>query len=204
MNRNNFLHTILSLIVATTFFGCNNNKGRGINTGANIGAYPTNTCLLNPNNTTHCNRSYEGNQGFFNYSYTMYMNGLNNNYANGFCGCGANAFPVYQNSWGLGCVDYSYLPQNNYGYGSVSFLMYSWDVSRLQWTSTSPNYYMNNMYNPNACGREVILACDASQQGSCGPSAVCMPFDPYGNASYGKRIIGVCVMNQNSYYKSDR
>ncbi|MEY4617266.1 MAG: hypothetical protein RJB66_2226 [Pseudomonadota bacterium] len=198
MIRNTLQKLVITLVVAVLFGACSNNRGRGTNTGANIGVLPTNTCLLSPNGHQGlCNYNYGGYQGFANYDYTLYMNGLNNNYANGFCGCGQGGYPVYNNNWGLGCVNGSYI-QNGYGNYGNRFLMFSWNSSALQWASSATSYY-NNYGGYNSCPRTIILTCDTGVQGSCGPNGVCMSMNPYGGSGYSQSGPGICIMNQNAY-----
>lgn len=200
MKRNNLYILVMALLVAALFGACNNNKGRGNNNGANIGVTPTTACLLSPNGYQgQCNYNYGGYPGFVNYDFTLYMNGLNNNYANGFCGCGQNGFPVYNNNWGLGCVNSSYLQQGYGSYNNTQFLMYTWSAPSLQWTSAQQNYYYNNNYGYNSCQQTVILSCDTGVQGSCGPSAICMSLNPYGGNGYSQSGPGLCIMNQSGY-----
>jgi hypothetical protein len=210
MNRNKISNTLLLVLIAMFLGACNNNKGRGINTGANMGAIPTTTCLLSPNGASGlCNYNYSGysNLGFLNYQFTgIGGNGLNNNYATGFCGCGQNAFPVYNNSWGLGCIGLDRLNTNggyNYSY-SPQYLMFSWNAMNLQWVNGQSNGYYNygGYGGYNTCQQQfsIILACDTGAQGSCGPNATCTPLSTYGSSGYVDHSPGLCVMNQNGYY----
>lgn len=197
MKRNTFNSFVLAIVVAVIFGACSNNRGRGTNTGANIGVLPTTTCLLSPNGQQGlCNYNYSSFSGFANYDYTLYMNGLNNNYANGFCGCGQGGYPLYNNNWGLGCINSSYL-QGGWGNYGNRFLMYTWNSSSLQWSSAQSTYYNN--YGYNSCQQTVILACDTGVQGSCGPNGVCMSLNPYGGQGYSQNGPGLCVMNQNYF-----
>ncbi len=204
-----FISTIVSILLIAV--GCNNNKGRGNNTEANMGALPTINCLLSPNNSQgFCNYPYGNYYGFTNYDHNLTINGLNNNYATGFCGCGqqGNSWPVYNNNWGLGCVNDAALPKTQQGYGSynpynynqVRFLMFTWSAQSRQWTTYQPNYNYNNYGGGASCSTySVILACDTGVQGSCGPNGSCMALNGGtggGNGGYAQSMPGVCVMNQ--------
>lgn len=206
-----FISTIASILLIGA--GCNNNKGRGNNTAANMGALPTVNCLLSPNNSQgFCNYSYGNYYGFSNYDHTMVINGLNNNYATGFCGCGQDGtrFPVYNNNWGLGCVSNSALPTTQ-GYGTANYarmLMFSWNAQARQWT-TYQQYQQPNYYGGASCSTySVILACDTGAQGSCGPNGSCMALNGGiggGNGGYAQSTPGVCVLNQynnTGYYNN--
>jgi hypothetical protein len=192
MNRTK-LHLIALAMLALAFgSGCNNNRGRGVNTGANIGVLPTTTCLLTPNSAqTNCNYDYSSTQGFTKYEYNLYIGGLNNEFASGFCGCGQGGFPVYNNNWGLGCVSTANLQQTMMYYSR--FLMFNWDSTNKQWLSANSSFY-NNYGGFSTCGKTVLLACDTRVQGSCGPNGACASMDPY-NSSPGKA--GVCLMNNS-------
>lgn len=200
MKQSRFKIMTCAILVIGAFLGaCNNNRGRGANDGANIGVLPTTTCLLSPNGVQgQCNYNYSGYNGFSNYNHNLYINGLNNNYANGFCGCGQGAFPVYNNNWGLGCINSSYL-QSGYGVNN-QFLMFNWSPSNLQWISLQQGYYNNYNYygSYNTCQQSIILACDTGVQGSCGPSAACVSLNPMGGSGYSQSGPGLCV--RNNYY----
>lgn len=200
MKRNTLYTLLLASIVAALFGACSNNKGRGASNGANMGVYPTTTCLLSPSGYSgQCNYPYGNYSGFVNYDFTLYINGLNNNYANGFCGCGQSGFPVYNNNWGLGCINSSYFQQGYNNYNSNRYLMFTWNSTGLQWMTAQQNYnsYSNN-YN-NTCQQSVILACDTGVQGSCGPNAVCVSLNTYGGTGYSQSGPGLCTVTQNGY-----
>jgi len=207
-----FIATLIGIILAVV--GCNNNKGRGNSTTSNMGVLPTINCLLSPNNSQgFCNYPYGNYPGFMNYDYTLSINGLTNNYATGFCGCGQSttSFPVYNNNWGLGCVNNSSLPQQggyNNQYNNVQFLRFTWNAQTRQWTSFQPyqqNNYYSNYYGAGAsCSTySVILACDTGAQGSCGPNGSCFPLSNNGGGGgYTQSGPGVCIMNQQNNYNS--
>lgn len=204
MKQNSVQVTLLAILMTVVMSACNNNKGRGSNTGANMGVLPTTTCLLSPNGYSgQCNYSYGSYPGFMNYDHTLFINGLNNNYANGFCGCSnGGGYPVYANNWGLGCINTSSLPQGNGYYNNTRFLTYFWNATNLQWVSSqqTSNY---SYYGNNSCPQSVILACDTGVQGSCGASGVCVSLNPYGNGGgYSQSGPGLCILNQgnNGYY----
>jgi hypothetical protein len=203
-----FVSTVVVALIAAV--GCNNNKGRGNSTTANMGILPTINCLLSPNNSQgFCNYPYGNYYGFTNYDHTLVINGLNNNYASGFCGCGqqGTGYPVYNNNWGLGCINNANLMTGYGGMNNVRYLMFSWNAQSRQWTSYNPyqNYNYNSGYGVGAsCNTfSVILACDTGQQGSCGPNGSCMMLNGASTGTggtYAQSGPGVCVMNQNAGY----
>lgn len=168
----------------------------------NAAGVPTSLCLLSPNNYQgQCNFNYAGYYGFYAYDHNLYVNGLTNNYANGFCGCGYSGTPVYNSSWGLGCINYSNLPQT-YNYSNPTrFLMYGWNSSTLQWSKYQNSTVSGYGYGAgNSCQYSVILSCDTGAQNSCGPGAVCRSLNATGNGgSYSQSSPGVCVLNYQGY-----
>lgn len=195
-----FISTLAGILL--TGVGCNNNKDRGNTTVANMGVLPTINCLLSPNNSQgFCNYPYGNYYGFTNYQHTLAINGLNNNYATGFCGCGdpSTSYPIYNNNWGLGCVKNADLPR---GYGNaVNFLMFTWNSQGRQWTNYQ-NYQNNYAWGGSGAScptYSVILACDMGVQGSCGPNGSCMSLNRNGTTGGGTYVVsepGICVMNQ--------
>lgn len=215
MKNLNFFTLIVVIVLSLSQFACNNNKGRGNSSEVNYAGIPTSTCLLSPNNYQgQCNYNYAGYGGFYNYDYNLYVNGLTNNYANGFCGCGQSGYPVYNSNWGLGCVNNANLPQS-YNYWNVTrYLMYTWNSTSLQWNKyqTTTNTGYNNGYNNyygyggygygagNSCQYSVILSCDTGSQNSCGPGAVCLSLNrTTSGGTYSQSGPGVCVMNYQGY-----
>lgn len=196
---------ILALATSVSFISCNNNKGRGNSTTANMGALPTINCLISPNNSQgFCNYPYGNYPGFANYDHTLMINGLNNNYATGFCGCGQSGYPVYNNNWGLGCLNNTSLPQGYGYYNTIRLLMFTWNPQAIQWTTYQPNNYYNYGYGAATCSTmSVIIACDTGVQGACGPTASCLSLNGLGsggNGGYSQSGPGVCVVNQNNGY----
>lgn len=185
---------ILLGLVLSVLNACNNDRGRGLNDYGMSSYTHTPDCLLAPNGSGGlCSFQYSQYQyqGFFNYQYNQ--GGLSNNYAEGFCGCGNNSFPVYQNKWGLGCVD----SQTIYGFNNSNVvpLMFQWNARSFQFT---PVQTLN--LNGYTCPDTVFISCDTSVQGACGPSATCRTSSNW-NSSYNNSRVGVCVLNNTNSYR---
>ncbi len=219
-NLYKFSFIAILLLFAFTQNACNNNRGRGNNMDPNVAGVPTSICLLSPNNYQgQCNYNYASYYGFFAYDYNLYVNGLTNNYSNGFCGCGQSGYPVYNSNWGLGCINNANIPQTYNYTNPTRFLMYTWNSTTLQWNkyqSSANSYYPGyNSYNGgynnygygsygygagNSCPYSAILSCDIGSQNSCGPGAVCRSLsNSGGGGSYSQSGPGVCVLNYQGY-----
>lgn len=157
-----------------------NKSGSGSNpANQNIAVTPTSDCLLNRNsyNGTQCNHPYGQYSNFGNYQMDPHQ--VANYYAQGFCGCNGGYRPVYQNSWGLGCVNSAYTTGN--------YISYTWGYSNGQWLN-NPQIQTTTPTTGN-CYADAMIACDPTVVNSCGMNGQCM--------AVGGSRLGVCQYNQN-------
>jgi hypothetical protein len=88
-----------------------------------------------------------------------------------------NYRPVYNSSWGLGCIEGRYVNNNSYYAG------FYWNSTNSQWVNI-PQVTTMPVNNGGNCYMDTVLACDTSNPSTCGSSGVC--YSPTGSR------IGVC------------
>lgn len=155
----------------------NNYNNGGYNYGNNYqypyGGYPNNGY---PNGGYQCQQIYGGVNGFVNYPYDYAA--AQNHYQGGFCQCPAYYRPIYNNNWGMGCVDGRFL-----NYTNSYYVAYAWDYTNMQWLNIS-QVPTNTANAAGTCYNDSLLACDTSNPGTCGTAGTCFAIN-------GGRI-GVC------------
>ncbi|MBX2987490.1 MAG: hypothetical protein KF802_06305 [Bdellovibrionaceae bacterium] len=122
---------------------------------------------------------YQG--GYYNYwySYSSYY-GYPNSGSMGFCDCGPNGYPVYNNNLGLGCVQRQMIAPiaTVSGYWSLPAVNNTW--SSIPQVSNIPNNGVG------ACQNNFLQACFLSAPNSCAAGYVCAP-------TSGGSALGICT-----------
>lgn len=177
------------LICALVIAGCQPDNGGGVGTTPVSTPLPptlNQSCL---NGSTYCNNSlYNQTPGFmqypglynYAYNYTTHFNQY------GFCDCPYGFLPVYNSTYGLGCVSRQVLQP----YAS-NFMRWQWDTATVGWGYAN-NY--NNTYDapqtslpnfpqysnipqaghyPGSCTKHVTQSCMMDQSITCGQGAIC-------------------------------
>lgn len=151
----------------------------------------TTDCL---NGQTNCySEMYQHFPGFFPYpgnygTYGGYLNywatyyGYQSSHLQ-FCACGPNAFPVYHNQLGLGCVQ-------NQALAPIAGFTGYWNLPSVNnhWTSLPQNSNLNPGNSFSACKNSVIQACFLNQPNTCVGGQVCRPVA-------NNSALGVCAWN---------
>lgn len=179
----------LVFIIFTLFvMACQpNNDGNGGNTQVTT---PLNMSCLN--GSAYCNSNqyaqYYGwmpYPGLYNYAYdyTSYFNQY------GFCNCPSGYAPVYNGSFGLGCVNTQILEP----YVGFTF---NWQWGTWSYTTAAPQTTINYPQYSNipgasnsaySCSRTLTQSCLLDQGNTCGTGATCRQVISGSN-------LGVCVV----------
>lgn len=157
------------------------------NNSNNVVANNQATTPLDPkclNGSTYCPQYYYNNYNYYGWmAYPVYYYG--NTISNGyFCDCPTGYSPVYNPSWGFGCVSSNYLnPFMNFTvvYNTWSYYGYSFSYGY-----TAPVYSNNgvnisqfsNMQGGNyarTCTQTLPQSCVVNQANSCGGANRCVP-----------------------------
>lgn len=175
----NFIFFMLSILVLSA---CQSDSGGSGNTANNTTATtPLSMDCINGN--TYCNNNqyyqYQGFRpypGLHNYAY----NYVNQFYNQGFCNCPSGFSPVYNESFGLGCVATGYM--QNVG----MTVTWNWSFGHFAGQSNAyvpaaPHSYNNYPQSSNinqqtthqACTRTLAHSCFVNQPNSCGTGAFC-------------------------------
>lgn len=190
------MKTWVVLIFALFMTACQGDDG-----GGGGGTAVTTTTVTTPltsclDGTTYCNnQQYSGLPGFmpypgmygYAYNYMTYFN------QNGFCNCPQGWTPVYNSSYGLGCVQSRLLMQNYsasylyWEFQNSSSWSYGWAQSNdyYYWSyysaPTIPNNFAQSSNIPNgyyggsggSCSRNLTQSCLLNQANTCGAGATC-------------------------------
>lgn len=180
---------ILSLNFACQKNSTNSVGGDGVQAVTPAPIVPNGNCLSYQNiyqsgAGQNCYYDYGRHSGFGNYLYAPNQGRFN--FQNGFCGCQNNLRPTFNNQWGLGCVDNSFVQSAN-NYFTPSFY---WDSSNTQWYNV-PQLPAAQPFD-GSCYRDAVLACDSAVPNSCGVGALCVAIN-------GHRI-GICQFNNYNNY----
>lgn len=191
------MKTWVLLILALFVAACQNDGG------GDGGAAPANTTVTTPltnclDGTTYCNNQYySAVPGFIPYPMPYGAYGQPYNYMayfnrHGFCDCPYGTSPVYNPTYGLGCIRTRLLTQNYYG-GGGAYLYWqfqmgtSWntgwaDASYYHYSApTMPNNFAQYSNIPNgyysgsggSCPRNLTQSCLLNQPNTCGVGATC-------------------------------
>lgn len=183
----------LILFITTLFVvaACQqDNSGGTANPGTPVVTPLSMSCI---NGTAYCNNSaYTQHYGWlpypgmYNYAYD-YTNHFNQY---GFCNCPSGYMPVYNGTYGLGCVNTQILEpyQGVYFYWQWGQLGYT--TAAPQATTNFPQYSnipgtINSAYN---CSRTLTQSCLLDQGNTCGTGATCRQVFPGSN-------LGVCIIH---------
>lgn len=128
-------------------------------------------------------RPYPGFQ--YGYDYSIQFN------QNGFCNCPVGFGPVYNSTYGLGCIDQGLLEPFANSFFYFSFTIGSFVGGGYVGGYTAPEYptnwpqYSNVGGNTiNTCSRTLTQSCFVNQPNSCGAGATCR------QVNYGP--LGIC------------
>lgn len=174
---------ILSLFVVVA---CQNNNDNGTTTTPPVTTPLNMSCL---NGSAYCNNTiysqYPGwmpYPGMYNYAYN-YLTYFNQY---GFCDCPAGYTPVYNGSYGLGCVN-STLLQPYAGY--YFYWQWGWGYASAAPQTTNNYPQFSNIpggSNSGQCSRTLTQSCLLDQGNTCGAGATCR------QVMYGSNL-GICV-----------
>lgn len=176
----------LSMLTLTLFaVACAKNNNDSSKKVANT-PVATSQCMLSTGTISGstCLYDYSRHTGFRNYVYDAYA--TNGAFSYGLCGCQSGYAPIYNNSWGLGCVQNTYVNSNNYIY-------YSWNSTNTQWVNipqTAPS-----IPTTGSCVSDAMYACDPTLSNSCGINGSCL--------AVGGSRLGICqYRNGYNYYSN--
>lgn len=184
-------HWIVTIILLPLFFAaCGGDKKN--NSPQQVAVVPPPApsahCI---DGSIYCNSNYyRRNPGYTSYPYNPYYYGANYtwNYFGGgsygnFCNCPSGHRPVYNGSYGLGCVAVNTFQP--YAYGAV---YWGWGANNNQWVNINQVSNVSGYPQNNRCFQNVAQSCFVDQINSCGAGALCQP------TSGGSRL-GICVVN---------
>lgn len=177
-----FLSILTTVGVVLALSACGQNKDKNGQTVAVTP--PTSQCLMTPTAAGCTPNAYSTMPGFYPYpivggGYT----GYEVNFQNGFCGCNSGYNPVYNNTWGLGCV------QSNYVAGFTAYA-FGWAAPNSQFLNIQQRSFQPNIVRGSSCYMDVQRACDSTIPQSCGNNGYCQSIN-------GGSRAGVCVYSAN-------
>ena len=187
---------ILFILTSALFItACQKDEGGGAGAPVTTAAVSTPLSRSCIDGTTYCNNQVYGQYagwmpypGMYGYAYNY-----STRFQNGFCGCPIGYQPVYNNSYGLGCVQASLLGQYS-GY----FQTWTWSTGATGWgyaydypysapqTNTNMPQFSNIPAAKGGCWETVTQSCFVSEPNYCGTGATCRPV-------MGNSNLGVCV-----------
>lgn len=168
----NFLCLIFTVLFVIFTSGCNKDEG-----GPKVANAPNSACI---NGERGCIYGTEYNlNNYRRYGNGQYV-GYYGGYSNGFCGCAPHQAVVYNDDFGLGCVNHSQLT------GHAYYMYYSWNSVNFAFNSPHPRAYnpIPRQYS-GSCRKDLLHACLVQEKDSCGKNNYCR--------AIGGGRLGICI-----------